>query len=121
MAVTLQEIKKLLEAQSKLDRDHLEKRLSQEFSSLDKRWIGKIDNLEERFEERLVDQIDSLETRLSQKLDEKLDEKLGKQTLELKQYVHEAFEVQQEYIDERFKELLKGIRFQAILPNLKRR
>ena len=53
--------------------------------------------------EKLIERFD---TRLDEKLDEKLDSKLAEQTRELKAYVHESFEAQQIWIDERFAELL---------------
>ncbi len=58
----------------------------------------------------------SLDKKLDEKLDEKLDQKLANfatkddlkaQSKELKDYIHQAFEAQQVYIDVRFQELFK--------------
>ncbi len=42
-----------------------------------------------------------------EQIDQKIDIKLKAQTIELKEYTHQAFETQQEYLDERFNELIE--------------
>lgn len=81
--------------------------------------------LDQQFEanfQRTVEYFDkSLDEKLDKKLDEKLDEKLAAQTKELKSYVHESFETQQMYLDERFKELTAGMEVKVNFPALKTR
>jgi hypothetical protein len=43
---------------------------------------------------------------LMEKIENTMDTKLEVQTKELKEYTHQAFEIQQEYLDERFGELI---------------
>ncbi len=78
---------------------------------------------QEYFEQYLQSQFNDFEKKmdqkLDQKLDEKLDQKLGEQTKELKAYVHESFEVQQVYIDERFEELAGSLRLYRLRKSLK--
>ena len=65
----------------------------------------------EYFEQYIAQQFDAFELKMDAKLDAKLDDKLGAQTRELKAYVHDSFEVQQNYIDERIEELVKNMKF----------
>jgi hypothetical protein len=52
-------------------------------------------------QEHFDKQLENLQTNITGKIDQ--------QTVELKQYVHESFETQQVYIEERFKEVLDTI------------
>ena len=52
-------------------------------------------------QEHFDKQLENLQTNITGKID--------RQTVELKQYVHESFETQQVYIEERFKEVLDTI------------
>jgi hypothetical protein len=64
-------------------------------------------NLKETLKESFVtqDYFDSALLNVLEKLD-KIDRRFDIQTAELKDYTHQAFEVQQEYMDERFGELI---------------
>jgi hypothetical protein len=76
------------------------------------------EDLDQKFDEKLKNVVtkDYLDTRLDAKLkdyptknelDEKLELALNSQTQQLKAYIHEGFEINQGYIDERFVELME--------------
>ena len=97
--------------------------------------------LDQQFEanfQRTVEYFDrTLDEKLDEKLDKKLDDKLRgfatkddlknfatkddlkAQTAELKSYVKESFEVQQDYVDERFKEVMQGMKIQVAFRKVK--
>ncbi len=84
--------------------------LDQQFEANFQRTVGYLDKT-------LDEKLDKFE----EKLDQKLDEKLAAQTKDLKSYVHESFETQQVYLDERFKELTAGMEVKVNFPALKTR
>ncbi len=91
-----------------------------------RRKVMEIDKeyLDQQFEANFQRTMGYLDKTLDEKLDkfeEKLDEKLAAQTKDLKSYVHESFETQQVYLDERFKELTAGMEVKVNFPALKTR
>ncbi len=58
-----------------------------------------------KVESKLIGRIDSIEAKMVTKNDLKVA--LDAQTVELQDYVHQSFETQQDYMDERFGELIE--------------
>ena len=101
---------------------------------LDQQFEANFQRTVEYFDRTLDEKLD---TKLDEKLDKKLDDKLRgfatkddlknfatkddlkAQTAELKSYVKESFEVQQDYVDERFKEVMQGMKIQVAFRKVK--
>lgn len=98
---------------------HVDKRfeaVNEKFETIDERF----DAVDERFN-TVNEKFDGVNVRLNA-VDEKfesidgrlegLNQKINTQTVELKQYVHEAFEVQQTWMESRFNELIENSNLQ---------
>lgn len=91
--------------------------------------------LDQQFEANFQRTVEYFDKTLDEKLDEKLrsfatkddlknfatKDDLKAQTVELKSYVKESFEVQQDYVDERFKEVMQGMKIQVAFRKVKQR